>query len=74
MPKTVRELKQILQQAGFSLLPRRGKGSHSYWAHPLLPKPVVLSGKDSKDARPYQEKDVVIALKDLQQISEENTE
>ncbi len=74
MVKKVRELKQILQQAGFSLLPKRGKGSHSYWEHPLLAKPVILSGKDSNDCRPYQEKDVLIALKDLQQISEENTE
>lgn len=54
MPKKVRELKQMLQKAGFSLLPKRGKGSHSYWIHPLLSKPVVLSGKDGKDAKPYQ--------------------
>jgi predicted RNA binding protein YcfA (HicA-like mRNA interferase family) len=74
MPKTVRELKRILQQAGFSLLPKRGKGSHSYWVHPLLAKPIILSGKDNKDSHPYQEKDVLTALKDLQQISEEDTE
>jgi predicted RNA binding protein YcfA (HicA-like mRNA interferase family) len=74
MPKTVRELKQILQKEGFSLLPKRGKGSHSCWEHPLLAKPVNLSGKDSNDCRPYQEKYVVTALKDLQQISEESTE
>jgi hypothetical protein len=30
MPKTIRELKQMFQQAGFTLLPKRGKGSHSY--------------------------------------------
>jgi predicted RNA binding protein YcfA (HicA-like mRNA interferase family) len=59
-------LNQILQKAGFTLLPKRGKGSHSYWVHPLLSKPVILSGKDSKDAHPYQEKDVAIALEDLQ--------
>jgi predicted RNA binding protein YcfA (HicA-like mRNA interferase family) len=74
MAKKVRELKQMLQQADFSLLPKRGKGSHSYWVHPLLAKPIILSGKDSKDAHPYQEKDVLMALKDLQQISEEGTE
>jgi predicted RNA binding protein YcfA (HicA-like mRNA interferase family) len=74
MPKKVRELKQILQQAGFSLLPKRAKGSHSYWVHPLLANPIILSGKDSKDARLYQEKDVLKAIKDLQQISEEDTE
>ncbi|MGB3508684.1 MAG: hypothetical protein WBA93_05475 [Microcoleaceae cyanobacterium] len=29
IPKKVRELKQILQKAGFLLLTKRGKGSHS---------------------------------------------
>jgi len=45
----------MLQKAGFTLLPKRGKGSHSYWNHPLLSNPVVLSGKDGNDAKPYQE-------------------
>ena len=53
MPKKIRELKQRLQKAGFVLLPKRDKGSHSYWVHELLPKPVVLSGKDGSDAKPY---------------------
>jgi predicted RNA binding protein YcfA (HicA-like mRNA interferase family) len=66
MPKKIRELKQMLQKAGFTLLPRRGKGSHSYWVHPLIQNPVVLSGKDSKDAQLYQEKDVIAALKELE--------
>ena len=70
MPKKVRELKQILQKAGFTLLPKRGKGSHSYWIHPLLSKPVVLSGKDSKDAKPYQEKDVIEAIEELEQLQQ----
>ncbi len=66
MPKKVRELKQMLQKAGFTLLPKRGKGSHSYWVHPLMSNPIVLSGKDSKDAQPYQEKDIMKALKELE--------
>ena len=70
MPKKVRELKQTLQKAGFTLLPKRGKGSHSYWIHPLLSKPVVLSGKDSKDAKPYQEKDVIEAIEELEQLQQ----
>nr|WP_237266068.1 type II toxin-antitoxin system HicA family toxin [Tolypothrix bouteillei] len=49
------------------MLPKRGKGSHSYWIHPLLRNPVVLSGKDGKDAKPYQEKDVTAALEELKQ-------
>ncbi|MUG99165.1 addiction module toxin, HicA family [Scytonema sp. UIC 10036] len=72
MPKKVRELKQMLQKAGFTLLPKRGKGSHSYWSHPLLPNPIVLSGKDGKDAKLYQEKDVITALEELEQLEQGN--
>ncbi|KKD36945.1 MAG: type II toxin-antitoxin system HicA family toxin [Limnoraphis robusta] len=70
MPKKVRELKQMLQKAGFTLLPKRGKGSHSYWIHPLLSNPIVLSGKDSKDAKPYQEKDVIAALEEVKRLGD----
>ncbi|MCB8787419.1 type II toxin-antitoxin system HicA family toxin [Planktothrix agardhii] len=63
----------MLQKAGFILLPnKRGKGSHSYWIHPLLPKPVVLSGKDSKDAKTYQEKDIMASIKELEQLEQGN--
>ncbi|MEM8642280.1 MAG: type II toxin-antitoxin system HicA family toxin [Cyanobacteria bacterium P01_G01_bin.54] len=72
MPKKVRELKQMLKKAGFMLLPRRGKGSHSYWVHERLERPVVLSGKDGKDAKPYQEQKVIEALNDLEQLPPEN--
>jgi predicted RNA binding protein YcfA (HicA-like mRNA interferase family) len=34
MPKKIRELKQMLVQAGFAELP--GKGSHTNWIHDLL--------------------------------------
>lgn len=72
MPKKIRELKQMLQKAGFTLLPKRGKGSHSYWVHSLLSKPVVLSGKDGNDARFYQTQKVLDALEQLKRIQEEN--
>jgi predicted RNA binding protein YcfA (HicA-like mRNA interferase family) len=72
MPKSVRELKQSLKKAGFTLLPKRGKGSHSYWVHPLLSEPVILAGKDSRDARPYQEKDVEEALLELKRLIQED--
>jgi predicted RNA binding protein YcfA (HicA-like mRNA interferase family) len=70
MPKKIRELKQMLQKAGFTLLPKRGKGSHSCWINPLLLKPVVLSGKDSKDAKPYQEKDVIESIQEVEQLKQ----
>ncbi len=56
MPKKIRELKSLLLQAGFTC--RTGKGSHTNWYHPLLSGRVTISGKDGKDAKEYQEKDV----------------
>jgi len=61
MPRKIRELKSMLQKAGFRCKP--GKGSHTRWYHPRVPKPVVLSGKDGKDARPYQEEEVAEGLR-----------
>ncbi len=70
MPKKIRELKNILRKAGFK--ERSGKGSHTKWSHPLLSGTIVLSGKDSKDAKPYQEKDVDKALQKLRNMEENN--
>ena len=57
MPKKIRELKSMLKEAGFVQIPKRGKGSHSVWAHPLYNGSITLSGKDSKDAQRYLEKE-----------------
>ncbi|HBE16973.1 MAG TPA: type II toxin-antitoxin system HicA family toxin [Cyanobacteria bacterium UBA11149] len=62
----------MLQKAGFSLLPKRGKGSHSYWIHPLLPNPVVIFGKDGNDAKHYQTQDVKAGLAELKQLQQED--
>ncbi len=51
MPKKVRELKQMLRKQGFTLLPKRGKGSHTIWIHPLYNGSITISGKDGKDAQ-----------------------
>jgi predicted RNA binding protein YcfA (HicA-like mRNA interferase family) len=66
MPKKVRELKNILRQAGFK--ESSGKGSHTKWSHPLLSGKIILSGNDGSDAKPYQEKDIEKALKRLKDI------
>jgi len=60
MPKKIRELKAMLKKEGFTL--QSGKGSHTKWYHPLLKGIVTLSGKDSNDAKLYQEKDVFNAI------------
>ena len=39
--------------------------------HELLPKPVVLSGKDGGDAKAYQEELVAEALKIIEQLQRE---
>ncbi len=67
MPKKIRELKKILLKAGFSY--RQGKGSYTFWTHPLIPEePITISGKDGDDARLYLEKAVEKRLKKLEQL------
>ena len=61
----VRHLRQQLFQAGFALLPKRGKGSHQVWQHHSSRIMVIQSGHDGKDARPYQVKAVRSALKKI---------
>lgn len=56
----------MLLKAGFEPIPKRGKGSHSVWAHPDYNGSITLSGKDGKDAQRYQEKDVIRAIKEVQ--------
>lgn len=64
MPKKVRQLKQILRQAGFTELP--GKGSHTNWIHPFYSGKLTIAGKDGSDAKPYQEKDVQQAIQEVE--------
>ncbi|BAZ27481.1 YcfA family protein [Kalymmatonema gypsitolerans NIES-4073] len=73
MPKKVRELKAMVSKVGYILQPGRGKGSHTYWKHPLLPEePLTIPGKDGDDAPLYLEKNIQRVLKKLQEM--ENTE
>ena len=59
----VRHLRQRLSKAGFSRLKKRGKGSHSIWQHPVASITIIQSGRDGKDAKPYQIKAITLALK-----------
>ena len=70
MPKKVRELKRLIKQAGWVYQVDRGKGSHSYWKHPLLPDdPLCIPGQEGDDAKKYLEKEVNLALKKLQDLA-----
>jgi predicted RNA binding protein YcfA (HicA-like mRNA interferase family) len=64
MAKKIRQLKSMLRKAGFTC--QAGKESHTKWVHPGRKAPVVLSGKDGADAKPYQEREVRPALADVE--------
>jgi predicted RNA binding protein YcfA (HicA-like mRNA interferase family) len=64
MPQKIRELKQILRKAGFTEI--TGKGSHTNWIHPNYLGKLTISGQNSADAKPYQEKAVREAIAEIQ--------
>ncbi|MFM7406848.1 MAG: type II toxin-antitoxin system HicA family toxin [Cuspidothrix sp.] len=70
MPKKIRELKQMLKQAGFIEIP--GKGSHTNWIHPLYNGRITISGKDSADAKKYQEKEVKQAIQQIEDKTQDD--
>ncbi|MFM2063550.1 MAG: hypothetical protein RLZZ507_3221 [Cyanobacteriota bacterium] len=73
MPKKIRELKAMVVKVGYVLQPGRGKGSHTYWKHPLLPEePLTIPGKDGDDAPLYLERNIQRVLKKLKEL--ENSE
>jgi predicted RNA binding protein YcfA (HicA-like mRNA interferase family) len=61
MPRKVRDLIGDLTSAGF--VDRGGKGSHRNFKLPGGAC-VTISGKLGDDAKPYQERDVIKAIKD----------
>jgi predicted RNA binding protein YcfA (HicA-like mRNA interferase family) len=65
VPRKVRELVKDLHDAGFSLVPGGGKGSHRKFTHPHYVGAVTLSGKDGDDAKKYQDKQVKRAIEDV---------
>ncbi|MBW4512795.1 MAG: type II toxin-antitoxin system HicA family toxin [Scytonematopsis contorta HA4267-MV1] len=72
MPKKIRELKQMLRQLGFTELP--GKGSHTNWIHPLYTGKLTVSGKDTSDAKSYQEKEVRQAIKEVEEKQQQENQ
>ncbi len=68
MPKKIRELKQLLRKSGFQEL--SGKGSHTNWIHSLYAGKITVSGKDSSDAKPYQEKEILGAIQQVKEVEE----
>jgi predicted RNA binding protein YcfA (HicA-like mRNA interferase family) len=64
MPRKIRDLIRDLEKAGF--VNRGGKGSHRNFVHPMLKKPITISGNDNEDVKHYQEKAVITAIKEVQ--------
>jgi len=64
MPRKIRQLIADLEAAGFSRVPG-GKGSHRKLRHPRFAGSIILSGQDSDDVHPYQEKQVRHALREV---------
>jgi predicted RNA binding protein YcfA (HicA-like mRNA interferase family) len=64
MPRKIRQLIADLESAGFQIVPG-GKGSHRKFRHPQFAGAVILSGKDSDDALPYQEKQTRNAVREV---------
>ncbi len=71
MPRKIRELKTQIRREGFVYLPKRGKGSHERWQHPLLSKTLTISGKDGDDVPFYLERQLSKLLIELQQLRED---
>ena len=69
MPRKVQQLIRDLESAGF--MDRGGKGSHRNFLHDKCPFPVTISGKEGDDAKPYQEKTLKLALKEIYGEKEE---
>ncbi|MBF2014445.1 MAG: type II toxin-antitoxin system HicA family toxin [Rivularia sp. T60_A2020_040] len=71
MPRKIRELKAQIAREGFVYLPKRGKGSHERWRHPLLKKTMTIPGKDGDDVPPYLEKQLAQLLAQLEDFNED---
>lgn len=71
MPRKIRQIKAQIKREGFVNLPKRGKGSHERWRHPLLNKTLTIAGKDGDDVPRYLEKQVAQLLTELQEIRKE---
>ncbi|GAA6623683.1 type II toxin-antitoxin system HicA family toxin [Scytonema sp. NUACC26] len=71
MPRKIRELKTQIAREGFVYQPKRGKGSHERWRHPMLRKTLTIPGKDGDDVPLYLEKQLERLLNELKEMRED---
>jgi predicted RNA binding protein YcfA (HicA-like mRNA interferase family) len=62
VPQKLRELISELERAGF--VNRGGKGSHRNFVHPMVSKPITISGSLGDDAKHYQVRAVRRAIEE----------
>jgi predicted RNA binding protein YcfA (HicA-like mRNA interferase family) len=72
MPRKIREFKAQIVREGFVFLPKRGKGSHERWRHPLLGKTLTIAGQDGDGVPRYLEKQLEQLLAELDELQEED--
>ncbi len=59
----------MVAKVGYVLQSGRGKGSHTYWKHTLLPEePLTIPGKDGDDAPLFLERNIQRVLKKLEEL------
>lgn len=56
MPRKKRDIRRDLRQIGYN--ERSGKGDHKNYTHPWINAIFTVDGKDGDDAKPYDEKTV----------------
>ena len=61
-------MKVQIGREGFIYLPKRCKGSHERWRHPLLRKTLTIPGKDGDDVPIYLEKQLAKLLAELEEL------
>jgi len=71
MPRKIREFKAQIARQGFIYLPKRGKGSHECWQHPLIKKNLTIPGKDGDHVPIYLEKQLTKIIIELQHLKED---
>ena len=72
MPRKIRELKAQIAREGFIKLPKRGKGSHERWKHPMLAETMTVPGKNGGDVPRYLDKQLSKLLLELEKAREGN--
>lgn len=64
----VRKNRDLIEDLGFELLPRRGKGSHRQWRHPKTGVTIRIAGKNGDDVHHYNEAQLEEAKKTLEEL------